>query len=93
MKPNPNLIARLSYYKIPAPNLLGWQINNHGIAKIYPAFQRIWTAVGAPCLGFPAAWREDGLPLGLQIIAKPGADRQLLSDAATILAHAALKED
>lgn len=58
-----------------------------------PAFQRIWTAVGAPCLGFPAAWREDGLPLGLQIIAKPGADRQLLSDAATILAHAALKED
>jgi Asp-tRNA(Asn)/Glu-tRNA(Gln) amidotransferase A subunit family amidase len=49
--------------------------------------------VGAPCLGFPAAWREDGLPLGLQIIAKPGADRQLLSDAATILAHAALKED
>lgn len=58
-----------------------------------PVFQRIWTAVGAPCLGFPAAWRADGLPLGLQIIALPGQDRQLLSDAATILAHAALKED
>ena len=57
-----------------------------------PAFQRIWTAVGAPCLGFPAAWREDGLPLGLQLIARPGADRQLLADAGHIVAHAALKE-
>lgn len=57
-----------------------------------PMFQRIWTATGAPCLGFPAAWRADGLPLGLQVIGLPGTDRQLLADAPTILAHAALKE-
>ena len=57
-----------------------------------PMFQRIWTATGAPCLGFPAAWRADGLPLGLQVIGLPGTDRQLLADAQTILAHAALKE-
>lgn len=57
-----------------------------------PVFQRIWTAVGAPCLGFPAAWRHDGLPLGLQIIARPGSDRQLLADATIIVEHAALKE-
>lgn len=57
-----------------------------------PMFQRIWTATGAPCLGFPAAWRADGLPLGLQVIGLPGTDRQLLADARTILAHAALKE-
>lgn len=57
-----------------------------------PMFQRIWTAVGAPCLGFPGAWRDDGLPLGLQVIALPGTDRQLLADADIILAHAALKE-
>jgi len=23
-----------------------------------PVFQRIWTALGAPCFGFPAAWRR-----------------------------------
>ena len=57
-----------------------------------PMFQRIWTATGAPCLGFPGAWRADGLPLGLQVIGLPGTDRQLLADARTIIAHAALKE-
>lgn len=57
-----------------------------------PMFQRIWTATGAPCLGFPAAWRRDGLPLGLQVIGLPGTDRQLLADARTIIVHAALKE-
>lgn len=57
-----------------------------------PMFQRIWTATGAPCLGFPGAWRADGLPLGLQVIGLPGTDRQLLADARTIIAYAALKE-
>lgn len=57
-----------------------------------PAFQRIWTAVGAPCLGFPAAWRNDGLPLGLQAIGRPGSDRQLLADATILVERAALKE-
>lgn len=57
-----------------------------------PAFQRIWTAIGVPCLGFPATWQADGLPLGLQIIAAPGRDRQLLADAALIVAHCNSKE-
>ena len=57
-----------------------------------PAFQRIWTALGLPCLGFPAAWTADGLPLGLQIVGSAHADRQLLADARTIMPHAALKE-
>jgi amidase len=57
-----------------------------------PAFQRIWTAIGAPCLGFPAAWDDDGLPLGLQIIAAPHSDRQLLANAPAILTHSALRE-
>ena len=57
-----------------------------------PMFQRIWTATGAPCLGFPGTWRNDGLPLGLQIIGLPNTDRQLLADAENIIAHAALRE-
>ena len=58
-----------------------------------PAFQRIWTALGVPCLGFPAAWTPDGLPLGLQMIGQTGSDRQLLANAQIILAHAALKQE
>ncbi len=57
-----------------------------------PVFQRIWTALGAPCFGFPAAWRADGLPLGLQVIGAPGTDRQLLSNARAIAALAAIRE-
>jgi amidase len=56
-----------------------------------PVFQRIWTALGVPCLGFPAAWSE-GLPLGLTLIARPGADRQLIADARAILALGQFKE-
>lgn len=58
-----------------------------------PAFQRIWTALGVPCLGFPAAWTSDGLPLGLQMIGQKGKDRQLLANAQIILAHAELKQE
>lgn len=58
-----------------------------------PAFQRIWTALGVPCLGFPAAWTPDGLPLGLQMIGPKGSDRKLLANAQTILAQAALKRE
>jgi Asp-tRNA(Asn)/Glu-tRNA(Gln) amidotransferase A subunit family amidase len=58
-----------------------------------PAFQRIWTALGAPCLGFPAAWRSDGLPLGLQVVGAPGTDRQFLSNATAIAARAAPREN
>lgn len=56
-----------------------------------PVFQRIWTALGVPCLGFPVAW-QNGLPLGLTLIARPGADRQLIADARAIVALGAFKE-
>jgi Asp-tRNA(Asn)/Glu-tRNA(Gln) amidotransferase A subunit family amidase len=58
-----------------------------------PVFQRIWTAIGAPCFGFPAAWRSDGLPLGLQVIGAPGHDRQMLSNIMAIAALAVPREN
>lgn len=57
-----------------------------------PMFQRIWTATGAPCLGFPATWRSDGLPLGLQIVGPVGTDRQMLANAQYLLPLAELRE-
>jgi len=53
-----------------------------------PAFQRLWTALGVPCLGFPAARAANGLPLGLQLIAPPGGDLALLANAAAVVACA-----
>lgn len=53
-----------------------------------PVFQRIWTALGVPCLGFPARWAATGLPLGLQLVGRPGQDRAFLAAAAAVTAHA-----
>ncbi len=58
-----------------------------------PLFQRLWTALGAPCFGFPVAWQDDGLPLGLQVIGAPGLDRQLISNAGAIAALAMPREN
>jgi Asp-tRNA(Asn)/Glu-tRNA(Gln) amidotransferase A subunit family amidase len=53
-----------------------------------PAFSRIWTAVGTPCVGF--AWgHEQGLPLGLQFIGAPHTDRALLHLAIDLLSRIA----
>lgn len=46
-----------------------------------PAFNRIWTALGVPCLGFPAALDAAGMPLGLQWVGRAGGDRALLAAA------------
>lgn len=58
-----------------------------------PAFQRIWTALGVPCLGFPVRWADAGLPIGLQLIGPPLHDRAFLASAAAVTAHAAPPKD
>jgi amidase len=49
-----------------------------------PAFNRIWTLLGTPCLSLPVARGPAGLPVGVQLVARPGADGALLSAAAWI---------
>ncbi len=50
-----------------------------------PAFNRLWTAVGTPCVGFPAATSENAMPLGLQLIGAIGSDQLLLRRADRIM--------
>ncbi|HIM06188.1 MAG TPA: amidase [Gammaproteobacteria bacterium] len=51
-----------------------------------PAFNRIWTALGTPCLGFPAA-TISGLPLGLQLVGRPSDDSSLLAISEWAVKH------
>jgi Asp-tRNA(Asn)/Glu-tRNA(Gln) amidotransferase A subunit family amidase len=46
-----------------------------------PVFCRIWTLLGLPCINLNIASSENGLPIGVQLIAGPGKDRFLLSAA------------
>ncbi|MEI7614247.1 MAG: amidase [Betaproteobacteria bacterium] len=50
-----------------------------------PVFNRIWTLLGVPCVHLPLTTGPHGLPLGLQLIARPGTDGALLNHAAQAL--------
>nr|ART36120.1 B128 [uncultured bacterium] len=50
-----------------------------------PRFNRAWTALGTPCLGFPGG-SEAGLPLGLQFVGRSSSDRALLRQGVAMLA-------
>lgn len=51
-----------------------------------PVLCRAWTALGIPCINLPIGFGNHGLPLGLQVAARPGQD-DLLLEAATRIAH------
>ncbi len=52
-----------------------------------PAFNRIPTLLGLPCLNVPGALGPGGLPVGLQLVGQAGGDGALLAAAAWVTAH------
>lgn len=44
-------------------------------------FNRLWTLMGTPCVNVPGLTDAQGLPLGLQVIGLPSADRATLQAA------------
>ena len=55
-----------------------------------PVFNRMWTLLGTPCLTLPAIWGDSGLPTGVQLVARIGADARLM--AAGLFLERALAE-
>jgi Asp-tRNA(Asn)/Glu-tRNA(Gln) amidotransferase A subunit family amidase len=54
-----------------------------------PAFNRIPTLLGLPCLNVPGAVGPEGLPVGLQLVGRAGGDAALLAVATWVTAHLA----
>ncbi len=46
-----------------------------------PAFNRLWTLLGTPCVNIPGLFDDSGLPLGIQIVGRFGRDRTALEAA------------
>ena len=44
-------------------------------------YNRLWTLMGVPCVNVPALIAEGDLPVGVQVIARYGADAQALAAA------------
>ena len=49
-----------------------------------PLFCRTWTLLGTPAVAVPGLMGESGLPLGVQLVARPGADALALAGAECI---------
>ncbi len=62
-----------------APQGLGYTGN--------PVFNRMWTLLGVPCVTLPAIWGDSGLPTGVQLVGRLGADAALMA-AAMFVEHA-----
>ena len=55
-----------------------------------PVFSRMWTLLGVPCVTLPGLWDDTGLPIGIQLIGRPGHDAELM--AVALFAERALAE-
>jgi Asp-tRNA(Asn)/Glu-tRNA(Gln) amidotransferase A subunit family amidase len=44
-------------------------------------YNRLWTLMGVPCVNVPAFVAEGNLPVGVQVIARYGADAKALAAA------------
>jgi Asp-tRNA(Asn)/Glu-tRNA(Gln) amidotransferase A subunit family amidase len=47
-----------------------------------PVFNRTWTLLGTPCVHLPTGTSERGLPVGAQLVGRPGDDARVLAMAA-----------
>ena len=55
-------------------------------ASRFSAFVRIWNVTGQPAISLPLARTDDGLPVGVQLVAAPDRDDVLISLAAQLKA-------
>ena len=46
-----------------------------------PVFNRNWTLLHVPCVTIPFGSGPNGMPVGVQLVAQPGADQGLLGAA------------
>jgi len=57
----------------------------HGLGSTGdPAFNRVWTLLGLPCVNVPGWTGPGGLPVGMQLVGRRGAERALLAAAARL---------
>jgi Asp-tRNA(Asn)/Glu-tRNA(Gln) amidotransferase A subunit family amidase len=49
-----------------------------------PVFNRIWTALGAPCISMPGLTGPSGMPVGIQVVGRWGDDQRALAASAAI---------
>jgi Asp-tRNA(Asn)/Glu-tRNA(Gln) amidotransferase A subunit family amidase len=49
-----------------------------------PIFSRVWTLLGMPCTNVPGLSGPAGMPVGMQLVGRPGQERRLLACSASL---------
>jgi amidase len=60
-----------------------WAANAFVASRLAP-FAGLWNLAGYPAMSVPAARHSSGLPIGVQLVARPGAESRLLGVAAQL---------
>lgn len=72
-------LLRLSEYDlILTPSAPGTAPHGHSSTGS-SVFNRTWSLLGWPCVHLPTGFGENGLPIGVQLVGRAGADLRLLS--------------
>ena len=50
-----------------------------------PVFNGLWTYLGTPAVTLPLFQSDDGLPIGVQLVGRPGADAVVLAAGTALL--------
>jgi amidase/6-aminohexanoate-cyclic-dimer hydrolase len=75
--------APLGRFEMSNPDFLDYRLGPNGIAP-YSPFTPLANMSGQPAATVPLAWSKDGLPIGIQFVARAGDEATLLRLAAQL---------
>jgi Asp-tRNA(Asn)/Glu-tRNA(Gln) amidotransferase A subunit family amidase len=59
-------------------------LNEFFMAGTFAPFTAMWNSTGQPAMSMPLFWDELGLPVGVQVVGRPGAEATLFRLAAQL---------
>jgi len=95
----PSQLERILAHRIKSMEILAGYLENHDLflspsapgpapatlkATGNPRMSLLWTYTGFPTLTLPVSLTDAGLPLGIQLVGRRGADRELLAAGAIV---------
>jgi amidase/6-aminohexanoate-cyclic-dimer hydrolase len=75
--------AKLGRFAMSNPDFMDYRLGPNGIAP-YSPFTPLANMSGQPAASVPLAWSKDGLPIGIQLVARFGEEATLLRLAAQL---------